>query len=173
MKCYLFILMLPAFFSSKAQNIVTYKFVVEDKVITDSATGFYNGAAYEFNYSRIYKRDSVFEEKGLFSKDPDNTSVFKIKNGCWYHRIGTKWQLFYSTKKAVNPTVKIAGKWHRLRLINTRSLQEFECLVYKAEPMGAQAGGEIKYWFNPQKGIVKIETSEITLVREDIASEAR
>jgi hypothetical protein len=172
MKYCLFILLLPAFFSSKAQRIVTYKFVVEAKVITDSATGFYNGAAYEFNYNRIYERDSVFEEKGLFSKDPDNTSVFKIKNGCWYIRIGNKWQLFYSTKEAVNPTVKIAGKWNRLRLIDTRRLKQFQCLIYKAEPIGAQTGGEIKYWFNPQKGIIKIETSEVALVREDIASEA-
>jgi hypothetical protein len=169
MKSYIFIFICGILSTSlRAQDVVNYKFVVENKIITDSLTGFYSGIEYEYSYKRIYQKSNVFEERGLFSSYSD---FFKIKKGCWYHKSGKTWRLFYSPRKTINPKIQIAERWCILHMVDSTKLNGIDCIIYRSESIGVQSGGELKYWFSPQKGIIKIETDEVTLIREDIKVE--
>ncbi|WP_143150901.1 hypothetical protein [Chitinophaga sancti] len=151
-----------------AQKNISYKFTVENKIILDSTTGLYEGENLEFRYRRIYLADSIFKEEKLFGKSNDNTDVFKVSNGCWYVKVNGKWVLFYSIKEKVVPRIKIEGYWFYFKPIDRQMFRGGKCMVYEACPVNYNAGETLRYWFSVTAGIVKIETSEVSLIREKV-----
>lgn len=168
------ILSLICFNQSYCQNKTElYKFVVENKFIIDSITGFYAGGEFEFNYKRIYIADSTFNEVGLFTGTEQDRTLFKIKNRKWYVKYKKKWMLLYSptkTKANILPKIIIGGKVFDLVNVGMNKIDNIECVIYKRvlAERNVNVSGDTNYWFNPQLGIIKIETSEVNLIREDI-----
>lgn len=153
-----------------AQESETYRFVVKEKVMIDSSTGLYHNSEFEYKYKRVFLSDSSFKEVGLFTGDDRKQTAchFKIKDGSWYIKSKNKWELFYSLNKQVSPSVQIAGRLHNLKYIRTEDINGHSCVIYKSELVNGQSGGEIYYWFNPQKGIVMLKADDVVLIREDL-----
>jgi hypothetical protein len=125
-----------------------------------------NDSQFDYGYYRVIKKDSIFKEVGLFSKG--DVHIFRIKNGNWYVLENKKWKLFYSKQKFTSPKVKIAGQMYILKPLTFEIIGGFSCTIFQATCKNGNVSGELKYWFSPEKGFIKIETSETVLYRNDI-----
>lgn len=156
------------FLRGASQRSLTYKFVVEKKIVVDSSTGTYAGSWHEYKYNRVFLGDSIFREQGLLSDGNNSTDLFKIRNGCWLFKDTAGWRKFYCPGENLSPTIKIAGNYYKLIIKDEKSLHGLKCFIYAIKPVNAQGSEGLLYWFNPKLGIIKIETNETSLVREDV-----
>ncbi len=149
-------------------NIKKFHFV-EYQTRNDSQS---SSGSYQFEYARIYNKDSSFREKGLFTNDTSNkystTDVFKIKNGCWYIKNKAKWEIFFNGGKAVGTTVRINGYNFRLIWKKTTFLDN-DKIIYRLElkPIGVSISGLGFYYFTPNEGVIAIDGHDYFTVRAD------
>lgn len=169
-------------FCAQGQDTVTYKF-------SDINELRYGGNeiwfAKSFDHQIIYIKNNIFKEpSGLFDAKP---CKFKIQNGCWYIKKTGRWQLFYSPNETVTPKLKIyyssgdKSWWFNLKAHRTDTIYGHHCIIYYLEPIIKvirvnentidKRGIDVNlgsYWFNPELGIIRIDTGEHTYIREDI-----
>jgi len=87
-----------AFFGLMTFNVFSqqkaYWFLIPKNPYRDTIRGMKFHAEYEFSYTRIYIKDSCFQEKGIWWRDSDTetSEVFKIKNGNWFIKIKGRWR---------------------------------------------------------------------------------
>lgn len=152
-----------------SQSNINKVYFVEYQTKSDSQS--FSGT-YQFEYTRIYNKDGSFREKGLFATDTTNkyntTDVFKVKNGCWYIKIKTKWEIFFNGGKAVSTIVRIND--HNFRLIwKKTTFFDNDKIIYRLElkPVGVSISGLGIYYFTPKDGFVAIDGHDYFTVRVD------
>jgi hypothetical protein len=128
--------------------------------------------SYQFEYTRIYNKDSSFREKGLFTNDTLNkhatTDQFKIKNGCWYVKNKGKWKIFFNYGKSVATTIRINNYAFRVLWKKTAFLDDGK-VIYRLElkPLGVSITGLGIYYFTPNEGVIAIDGHDYFTVRAD------
>jgi hypothetical protein len=165
----LFLIMIVAL-ASKAQKTVCYRYVVAEKSMIDSTTGFYYGMEDEYEYCREYIKDSVFIEKKLFSHtDKKTTNTFKIAKGSWYLLYEGKWKLFYASGRKINPKLKIDGNTYEFKTKDTYSKDGDVYVEYVQVPYGNFSVSYFPtYIFTPKKGFVMVRSGDLLFMRNEI-----
>ncbi len=151
-----------------AQKTIHYQFVVKEKIFTDSTNLFYAGAESEFSSKRTYYSDNVFEEDGLFGSN--EKSVYKIQNENWHVKSPDNWKLFLSPKKYAPTKIFLGGMPYKLSFVKKDTVENLECYVFQLYPVekSVTIGEHPYYWFNFEKGFIKLATSTTYLFRKDI-----
>ncbi len=155
---------------TKAQRVEDYYFVVKNKIVVDSVSKMYFNSEFEFSYKRIYGADGTFKEQGLFGRKDNSldTLEFKRVNSDWYFKNNGQWSAFYITSKQISPIVSLADRKIQLTFFKKAELYGLVCSVFKYTEIDKQTGGQLYYWFNPEKGVVFIQADDVELIRKDI-----
>lgn len=169
------------FVSIAQQRQETYKFVVENKVMVESMSGFYIGANQEHIHTRIIHKDSIIEEVDLFVNGTN--TFFKIKNKNWYYKNNKKWSLFFSPKQKISPKIKIGNMIYTLTYKGLVKVGKLDCINYRFENFESDNTTEKNgittinvsndtgsgFCFSPKYGFIKRYLMDnVTLIREDI-----
>lgn len=163
-----------------AQKQKTYRFVVENKVLVNDMQGFYIGMNREHNHTRIFHKDSIYEEVDLFINGTN--TFFKIKKGNWYIKNLNKWELFYSQKAEISPKIKLGNLIFTLTYKDKTKIGNLDCIIYLFEnfesdntiekngikTVNVSNDTDCSYCFSPKYGFIKEYLEEATLIREDI-----
>lgn len=154
--------------TAKAQDSGVYKFVVENKQIVDSTTGFYMGIEYEFSYNRVRIDKETFSEDGLLGSTRNSTHLFRVRNGNWYFNINGQWKTFYLRKRKISPNIRMANIFLCLKYDGYEDVKGISCIMYKVVPINVTVSDLPTFWFSPELGIIRIATNNVTLIREDV-----
>lgn len=168
MKKYFFLIFLVLCSSalSYSQMNDNYKFIIERKNFIDSAKGFYANKQYEFQFNRVFLDKSTFVDSGIFGNDENPTDTFRIINDLWYVSFNGEFKPVFRVNKKTK--IKISGLVYELNFNKREFINGIECNVFHTFPSGSVSGSNFYYWFNSERGIIKIKTGGICLIRSDI-----
>jgi len=169
------LIVFSSWINGHSQNAVMYTFKAENAGKGgNNDTSIYYGKEFEFKVKRIYKEKDYFIEQNLFSGrnkwEAGSSDTFKIKDGTWFLLHRGKWEYFFSDKG-------FAGK--RKTIVNIAQLDYYLVPVKKVISDGrvlyvlqtipveknSKVSSAITYFFDPKSGVIKISTSNVTLIK--------
>jgi len=147
-----------------AQDKTDYRFVVRNDTLADSSNSYEFGKEFEFKYQRLFFKNNIFRERGLFSEDTLNTvELFKVVSGKWYFKYNQMWHLFFNGGNEVKSIFYVNGISYRLIWQHSSNKKVYDLTL---KPIGVSVSHVPRYIFSPQNGIIVI-SGEVTLIRED------
>jgi len=164
----LFLFLLLFSYNSFSQEIVNnYYYIINGKSEKDKP---YFGMEFEFKTTRKYLNPKEFKESLLFSGNSKEFLYYKIVGNVWYLKYKCKWNLFFDFNN------KQGGKIHEVRDDYKITLEKEIILrgrmIYKIkfQPIGFVLNHNPSYYFDPEEGVVIIQSSGIFLIRKDYFS---
>jgi hypothetical protein len=168
-KFYFFIALLILGLESFSQQ-KEYWFLTPKNPYRDTIKGMKFHAEYEFSYTRIYIKDSCFQEKGVWGRDAftGSSDIFKIKNGNWFIKVKHRWKLFYSKTAEISPTIYVYGTKYSLQKEGNEKINGVDCIKLYLKSFNFYSGNHTWIWFSPKYGIIRQDYDGVILIREDI-----
>ena len=125
------------------------------------------GMEQEFNTQRIYYSTFLFSETRLFTGDNRRNIFFKIKNDVWYYKLGSKWKLFYDSKRKIGGFFSVMKVKYNINFKKEVNIGGISLHKIVLKPLSLIQSHSVEYYFNRQKGVLIIKSGSVILLRTD------
>ena len=151
-----------------SQEVVTYHYVLNERITATDTTDPLFGMEQEFATVRKCYSPSTFSETQLFTGDNGKSILYKIENGVWYYKHKKKWKLFYNYRKMIGGDILLFGLKYKIVFKGDVNIRNTTLHKISLEPVTVSQSHRLEYYFNPSKGVVIIQSSNGTiLLRSD------
>lgn len=163
------IIILLFFLSEKvaySQKKVEFHYIMNEKINNLVEQPIW-GVEQEFNTQRVYYSNFLFSETRLFTGDNRRNILFKTKNNVWYYKLGSKWKLFYDSKRKIGGSFSVFKVKYNINFKKEVNINGISLHKIVLEPLYITQSHKPEYYFNPSKGVLIVKAGSVILLRTD------